>query len=180
MNLLALEGHLGHGLVAWGLGGSEEAIVGDDLVAFIDLPEAASLYSVALSRARSLYTVTLPVATTLYTITLVRHHVAILHVGDTALFRGIAVRDADGALVDPDTFVVNVKPQNAAEFVLTWNVTPSTGVLDSINRTAEGLFDLQIDITSARGTGQYHYRVTTTGAKCVEEGTFKVELTTLT
>lgn len=134
----------------------------DDRPGFITLPRAGTLYELAL-----------PAVTYLYRITLTRP-MGRLHVGDTALISGITVTDRDGARVDPATLTVLVLTPSGTETELVYGTAPTTGAGDAVIRTAEGTFDVQIEITEERGAGIYEYTVATTGARAAEPGSFKV------
>lgn len=163
MSLLGRAVRLGHTIVSWGLGGRSER---DNSIATIQRPAPVVAYSIEIPSAVPAYTISIP--------SVILPHANKIHVGDTVVIRPIIVRDIDDVIVDPDSFTVLVKPDNATSFSLVWGTAPSTGNADAVIRTAVGTFTVQIEITTARGAGTYAYTVVTTGAVAAEPGIFTV------
>ncbi|MGK3995069.1 hypothetical protein [Sorangium sp. So ce1024] len=167
MSLWGLLTGLGHGLVSWGLGGSDD---GDEpptptgapgTIAFVG--RASPVNRIIISGAAA------PACTIALVGTMSR-----LNPGDIARLPTIEIRDEDGALADPTTLTIRVRTPLGSTIELVYGTAPTSGP-DSVTRTSAGVYVARVRITEERGVGVYGYSVIATGdVEAAESGNFTV------
>jgi hypothetical protein len=174
VSLGALLTGVGRALVSWGLGGGgEDDAAAADVPARLVVREWVPLYEITTSSVEPLYTIAASTVEPLYRIEVFPVHQ--IKVGATATVRRFEVRSSvTGELVDFDECTVTVDPEKSDQFALEYGTAPTDGNIDAIVRISEGRYRLQLDITEERGSGTWKYKIVTTGAKAVIDGSFEV------